>query len=62
MKESPINSDLYGFNDEIPILSGSADNVEILHQIMAEHGKEPKQWYQPFIEALQVKRAEKRRS
>ena len=54
--------DLYGFNDEIPILSGSADNVEILHQIMAEYGEEPKQWYQPFIEAIRAKRDQKRKS
>ncbi|WP_434779104.1 hypothetical protein [Neisseria sp. Ec49-e6-T10] len=54
--------DLYGFSDEIPILSGSADNVEILYQVMKECGEEPKQWLEPFVQRLQVKRAEKRKS
>lgn len=54
--------DLYGFSDEIPILSGSADNVEILYWVMAEYGSKPEQWYPPFIEALRAKRAEKRKS
>ena len=53
--------DLYGFDDDMPFLSGSSDNVELLHQIMAEYGTEPQQWERPFIEAIRARKAAKRK-
>ena len=53
--------DLKGFNDEIAILSGSSDNVELLHRVMAEYGEDPEVWYEPFIEAIHQRREIKRR-
>lgn len=44
--------DLYGFADLMPFLSGSADTIELLHQIMAEYGEKTEQWYRPFCEAI----------
>ncbi|WP_051940666.1 conjugal transfer protein [Stenoxybacter acetivorans] len=44
--------DLYGFNDEMPFLSGSSETVELLHKIMAKHSNDVQQWYQPFVEAV----------
>ena len=50
--------DLYGFRDEMAFLSGSADNVELLHNVMGEVGSEDVSvWYRPFIEALQNRRS-----
>ena len=52
--------DLYGFKDEMPFLSGSSDNVELLHEVMAEVGSENvNDWYQPFIDAVQQRDAAK---
>ncbi len=48
--------DLYGFSDEIAVLSGSSDNIELLHQVMAEYGDTPEQWYQPFQQAIRNSR------
>lgn len=53
--------DLYGFSDQMPFLSGSSDNVELLQQIMAEHGENPNDWYQPFVDAVRTRRESKRR-
>ena len=53
--------DLYGFSDQMPFLSGSSDNVELLQQIMAEHGENPNDWYQPFVDAVKVGRESKRK-
>ena len=52
--------DLYGFGDDMPFLSGSSDNVELLHQIMAEYGTEPQQWERPFIDAIRARKEAKR--
>ncbi|MDO1509547.1 MULTISPECIES: conjugal transfer protein [unclassified Neisseria] len=53
--------DLYGFQDEMAFLSGSSDNVELLHRVMEDVGSEnPEVWYRPFVEALQQRRAEKK--
>ena len=42
-------------------LSGSSDNVELLHQIMEDVGSEnPDVWYRPFLETLRERRAEKK--
>lgn len=52
--------DLHGFKDEMPFLSGSSDNVELLHQIMADLGSEDvNDWYQPFIDAIRKREAAK---
>ena len=52
--------DLYGFKDEMPFLSGSSDNVELLHEVMTEVGSENvNDWYQPFIDAVQQRDAAK---
>lgn len=52
--------DLKGFNDEMAVLSGSSDNVELLHRVMAEYGEDPEVWYEPFIEAIRHRRETKR--
>lgn len=52
--------DLKGFTDEIAVLSGSSGNVELLHQIMAQYGEHPDDWYMPFIAAVRQKREAKR--
>lgn len=52
--------DLYGFKEEMPFLSGSSDNVELLHEIMKEVGSEDVNiWYQPFLEAIKQRDAAK---
>ena len=52
--------DLYGFDREIAVLSGSSDNVELLHRVMAEYGEDVNNWYQPFCDLLAEKRERKR--
>ena len=53
--------DLYGFQDEMAFLSGSSDNVELLHRVMEEVGSEkPEVWQRPFVEALNERRAQKK--
>ena len=52
---------LHGFSDEMAVLSGSADNVELLHRVMADCGSEqPDVWYDPFIQAVRERRAAKK--
>ncbi|MGN5421714.1 conjugal transfer protein, partial [Neisseria meningitidis] len=54
--------DLQGFSDEMAVLSGSSDNVELLHRVMSECGSEaPNVWYAPFIQAVHERRAMKKR-
>ncbi|HEZ3575133.1 TPA: conjugal transfer protein [Neisseria meningitidis] len=54
--------DLQGFSDEMAVLSGSSDNVELLHRVMSECGSEaPDVWYAPFIQAVHERRAMKKR-
>ncbi|MDO4997321.1 MAG: conjugal transfer protein [Neisseria sp.] len=54
--------DLYGFRDEMAFLSGSADNVELLHSVMDDVGSEEVSvWYRPFVEALRERRETKRK-
>ena len=44
--------DLHGFDHEMYILSGTSDNVALLHRVMEELGTEdPDVWYRPFIQA-----------
>lgn len=40
--------DLYGFDDELAVLSGSTDNIELLDQITAEVGDDPDVWLPIF--------------
>jgi type IV secretion system protein VirB4 len=47
---------LAGFEEELNILSGSTDNVEILDDVIREHGEEPNDWmphYQAKIKERQ---------
>ena len=54
--------DLHGFSDEMAVLSGSSDNVELLHRVMAEYNsQDPSIWYEPFIQAVRERRAQKKR-
>lgn len=41
--------DLYGFRDELKVLSGSTDNVARLDKLRARLGEDPKAWLEPFI-------------
>lgn len=54
--------DLYGFKDEMVFLSGSSDNIELLHEVMAEYGDDVSQWYEPFMKAIHDRRADKYQS
>lgn len=40
--------DLYGFGDEIAVLSGSTDNVALLHEVMQDVGENPDNWLPEF--------------
>jgi type IV secretory pathway VirB4 component len=42
--------DLGGFDDELAIISGSTDNIELLHRVMAEVGEDPDDWLPVFQE------------
>jgi type IV secretion system protein VirB4 len=42
--------DLYGFSDEIAVLSGSSDNVAILEEIIEHYGNNPDVWLPIFQE------------
>ena len=48
--------DLYGFDDELAILSGSLDNVAIWEEIWAEHGPDRELCYAIFQERRKGKR------
>ena len=41
--------DLYGFKDELKVLSGTTDNVARLERLRARHGDDPATWLGPFI-------------
>jgi type IV secretion/conjugal transfer VirB4 family ATPase len=49
--------DLSGFDDELAVLSGSVDNVELLDSIVAEVGEDPKIWLPIFHERRKARRA-----
>ncbi|MEK8755436.1 VirB4 family type IV secretion/conjugal transfer ATPase, partial [Escherichia coli] len=40
--------DLAGFSDELAVISGTADNVELLERIMQQVGDDPKVWLPEF--------------
>lgn len=48
--------DLGGFDEELAVLSGSTDNIELLHQIMAEVGEDPRVWLPIFHERRKARR------
>lgn len=48
--------DLGGMDEVLDILSGSTDNVELLQQVIAQHGSEPQQWVRPFHDAIAHRR------
>ncbi|WP_231867792.1 hypothetical protein [Snodgrassella sp. CFCC 13594] len=52
--------DLFGFQNEMPFLSGSSETVELLHEVMAEYGSSPHEWYQPFLDAIEERRQAKK--
>jgi type IV secretion/conjugal transfer VirB4 family ATPase len=47
---------LRGFDDELTVISGSADNIELLHEVMAEVGEEPAVWWPVFNERRKARR------
>jgi type IV secretion system protein VirB4 len=44
--------DLKGFNSELAVISGRARQLELMQHLMAEHGSEPQQWLQHFVNAV----------
>lgn len=48
--------DLDGFDDELAVLSGSTDNIELVHQIIAEVGEDPRAWLPIFHERRRARR------
>ena len=54
--------DLYGFTDELAILSGTAENVELLHRVMQDVSSEdPDVWYLPFVQAISERVEQKKK-
>ncbi|WP_432787003.1 Type IV secretion system protein virB4 [Oligella sp. MSHR50489EDL] len=52
--------DLHGFNEEIAVLSGSSNNIELLNQIMTEKpDMTVDEWYPLFKEAVNAARAKR---
>lgn len=52
--------DLSGMDDELAILSGSTDNIEILHDVLADVGEDPKVWA-PIFHRKRKERAKQTR-
>jgi type IV secretion/conjugal transfer VirB4 family ATPase len=42
--------DLAGFDDDLAVISGSTDNVELAHKVMQEVGEDPANWLPVFHE------------
>ena len=40
--------DLKGFDSELAVISGRASEVERMHRLIEEHGREPSAWLPPF--------------
>jgi type IV secretion system protein VirB4 len=55
-KSAVAKLDLAGFNDELVVLSGSADNVGLLSEIMAEVGEDPAVWLPILTERVRLRR------
>ncbi|MDR1709132.1 MAG: VirB4 family type IV secretion/conjugal transfer ATPase [Candidatus Accumulibacter sp.] len=49
--------DLGGFDDELAVLSGSTDNIELLHEVIEETGEDPKLWLPVFHRRRKARRA-----
>jgi type IV secretion system protein VirB4 len=49
-KSAVARLDLRGFDDELVVLSGSADNIALLDEIMHEVGQDPRIWL-PILQA-----------
>lgn len=49
--------DLAGFDDELAVLSGSTDNVQLLDEIIAEVGEKPADWLPVFHARRKARRA-----
>lgn len=56
------NEIIVSFDDELAILSGSTDNLELLDVIMSEVGEDPKNWLPIFHERRKYRIAKSRRS
>ena len=55
--------DLYGFSDEMAVLSGSSSNTEILRKLLSEqHYESADEWYPVFKERVRQQRESKRLS
>ena len=55
--------DLYGLDDELAVLSGTAENVALLHRIMQELGSEdPDVWLPVFVKAVAERNDKKRKA
>ena len=52
--------DLYGFNEELAVLSGTSENVEVLNQLLEQMpGAKPDEWYPVFKERILARKEEK---
>ena len=57
--ESSVNSlDLEGLDEELAVISGTTDKVNLMHQLVAEVGSEPQDWLPLYFKALADKRGE----
>lgn len=57
-----VRLDLAGFDDELAILSGSTDNIELLDTILDEVGEDPRDWIPVFHERRRARAALTRRA
>ncbi|WP_306575783.1 conjugal transfer protein [Oligella urethralis] len=52
--------DLYGFNEELAVLSGTSENVEVLNQLLEQMpGAKPDEWYPVFKQRILARKEEK---
>ena len=55
--ESVVASlDLNGFKEELAVISGTTDKVNLMYQIVETHGSAPKDWLPEYFNALELKR------
>ena len=55
--------DLYGLDDELAVLSGTAENVALLHRIMQElDSEDPDVWLPVFVKAVAERNDKKRKA
>ncbi len=53
--------DLAGFKEELNVLSGTTDNIELLYEIFSEVGENPSDWLPVFQERLKVREQQTKR-